>query len=335
MIKKDLYLDGRSININTKPYLIAEIGLNHNKDIELTKKMIKKAKESGADAVKFQVYETENLINEESDAFNIFKNLELTYEEIKTLKEYSDEIGITFFATPFSFKSVDLLEKLNVPFYKIASMDINYYEFIKYIAEKEKPIILSTGMSSLGEIEKAVNTIIKTGNENIAILHCISKYPPEYGDMNIRMITKLATLFSDYQIGFSDHTLDNSMAIVARTLGATIFEKHFTLDKNLEGPDHKISSTPEEFAHYRETLLNVDKSLNYISKERGDIFISQFARRSLFANCDIPKGTKITKEMIKIVRPGDGIAPEYLPLFIGKEVKKDIKKNQKIDISMI
>jgi len=335
MIKKDLYLDGRSININTKPYLIAEIGLNHNKDIELTKKMIKKAKESGADAVKFQVYETENLINEESDAFNIFKNLELTYEEIKTLKEYSDKIGITFFATPFSFKSVDLLEKLNVPFYKIASMDINYYEFIKYIAEKEKPIILSTGMSSLGEIEKAVNTIIKTGNENIAILHCISKYPPEYGDMNIRMITKLATLFSDYQIGFSDHTLDNSMAIVARTLGATIFEKHFTLDKNLEGPDHKISSTPEEFAHYRETLLNVDKSLNYISKERGDIFISQFARRSLFANCDIPKGTKITKEMIKIVRPGDGIAPEYLPLFIGKEVKKDIKKNQKIDISMI
>lgn len=335
MLRKDLYLDGKVVNANNRPYLIAEIGLNHNKDIELTKKMIERAKYSGADSVKFQVYETENLINEDSDAFKIFKGLELNYEEIKILNDYSKDIGITFFATPFSFKSVDILEKINVPFYKVASMDINYYEFIKYIGETKKPIILSTGMSNIGEIEKAVNTIVKSGNENIAILHCVSKYPPDYSELNIRMITKLLTLFPEYQIGFSDHTLDNAMAIVARTLGATIFEKHFTLDKNLSGPDHKISTTPEEFENYRSVLINVDKSLNFILKERGDIHISQYARRSLFATKDIPKGTIITKDMIKVVRPGDGIAPEYLPIFIGKEAKKDIKKNQKIDITMI
>ncbi len=335
MLTKDLYLDGKNINSNSRPYLIAEIGLNHNKDIELAKKIIEKAKESGADAVKFQVYQTEELIKDDLEVFKLFKSLELNYEEIKILKDYSKEIGITFFATPFSFKSVDMLEKIDVPFYKIASMDINYYEFIKYIAKIGKPIILSTGMTTIGEIEKAVNTIVKTGNENIAILHCISKYPPDYNEMNMRMITKLSTLFPDYNIGFSDHTTDNCMAIVARTLGATIFEKHFTIDKNLDGPDHKISSNPEEFVHYKETLINVDKALNFIEKERGDFTIAQSARRSLFAKQDIPKGTKLTIDMIKVVRPGDGVAPEYLPIFIGKEVKKDIKKNQKIDITMI
>lgn len=335
MLRKELILDGKTVSINSKPYLIAEIGLNHNKDIEFTKRIIKKAKDSGSDAVKFQIYETEELVKEDLETFKIFKGLELSYEEIKILKDYSKEIEITFLATPFSFKSVDILEKIDVPFYKIASMDINYYEFIKYIAKTGKPIILSTGMASIGEIEKAVNTIVKTGNEDIAILHCISKYPPDYKDMNMRIITKLLNLFPDYQIGFSDHTLDFSMAIVARTLGATIFEKHFTLDKNLEGPDHKISFTPEEFFLYKENLLNVDKSLTFIAKDRSDFSIAQSARRSLFASMDIPKGTKITREMIKVIRPGDGIAPEYLPIFIGKEAKKDIKKNQKIDITLI
>jgi len=334
MLEK-IIIGNKIINKNSPVFVIAEIGLNHNGKLEIAKKLIEAAKESGADAVKFQVYETENLINEGSDAFKIFKDLELNYEELKIIKEIADENQITFFATPFSFKSVDILEKLNVPFYKVASMDINYYEFIKHIAEMKKPIILSTGMATIGEIEKAVNTIVKTGNEDIAILHCISKYPPDYSEINIKMITKLSNIFSEYQIGFSDHTLDNTMAIIARTLGATIFEKHFTIDKNLPGPDHKISATPEEFILYKESLINVDKALNFIAKERGDTVISQFARRSLVANIDIPKGTKITKDMIKVIRPGDGIAPEYLPIFIGKEAKKDIKKNQKIDLTMI
>jgi N-acetylneuraminate synthase/N,N'-diacetyllegionaminate synthase len=328
-------IDGIKIGNNQKAYLIAEIGLNHNKDLNLTKKMILSAKENGADAVKFQTYFSNKLLLETSPVFSLFKNLELSKDDFIQIKKYCEEIGITFFSTPFCYESVDLLKELDVPCYKIASMDLNYYDFIKYIAQIGKPIILSTGMGRFSEIDRAVEVIEKTGNKNIIILHCVSKYPPLPGEMQLKIIEKLKNIYPLYPIGFSDHSPDNTMGIVARTLGACVFEKHFTLDKNLSGPDHQISCEPSDFLDLRNKINDVDDSLNDQSTDRLDFEIAKHARRSLFASKDIKKGEILDKDMIDIVRPGDGIAPEFLEVFIGKESKNDIKKGEKLKFSNI
>lgn len=331
---KNIDIKNRTINKSGNAFIIAEIGLNHNNDWDLTKKMINSAKESGADAVKFQFFDTDKLMLPSEGAYSIFKGLELSKDFIKQCKNYADEIGIIFFASTFDRTSGDFLDSLNVPCYKIASMDLNNYRFIEHLAKKRKPIIISTGMSSIGEIEKAVHTIEKVGNTQIIIMHCISKYPPKYEDMNIKMIEKLQLLFPDYLIGLSDHTMDNTISIVARTLGASVFERHFTLSRDLEGPDHGISVIPEELKQLRSSLDAVDMSLKESNSVREDFHIAHAARRSLFASCDIAEGTVLTESMIKIVRPGTGIAPEFLPLFIGRKVTKGIKENHPIDMSV-
>ncbi len=330
------YIDiNRNRISNESPaYLVAEIGLNHNCDMELAKKMIKKANDCGINAVKFQTYITEKLILDNSDAYKLFKNLELKKSDFTQLSDYSKELGITFFSTPFCHECVDWLEELNVPCYKIASMDSDYYDLIKYIADTGKPIILSTGMSSFGIIEKAVNIIEKAGNNKIIILHTISKYPPKYEDMNLMMIEKMKSIFN-YMIGFSDHTLDNTMSLVARVLGAVLFEKHFTIDKNLDGPDQAMSMIPEEFIDLKNKLKAVDEGLKINMHERSDVLIEKGARRSLYTCKDLKKGTMIEKEMINIVRPKGFFTPESVELFIGKTLKKDMKKNDMFDLTCI
>ncbi|OHD23537.1 MAG: hypothetical protein A2086_15490 [Spirochaetes bacterium GWD1_27_9] len=332
-MNKKVTIDGKIIGEKHSPYIIAEIGLNHNNDIDLTKNSILAAKKSGASAVKFQTYITEKLLNVDSPAFQLFKNLELSKEQFKIISDYCKDIEITFFSTPFCFESVDLLQELDVPCFKIASMDLNYYDLIHYIAKTGKPIILSTGMGTISEIDKAVSVIRKTGNEDIIILHCISKYPPLYSEMNMQMITKLISMYPDYPIGFSDHSKDSTMTLVARVLGASVFEKHFTLNKNLPGPDHQISCEPDDFIELKEKLQNVDDSLNPSTKDRLDAGIAIHARRSLYASKDLKKGQKLNKDDIAIVRPGGGVAPEYLPLFLERELIKDVKKCEKIDLS--
>jgi len=326
-----IIIDGFSINEKSRPYIVAEIGLNHNNDLNLAKDLIKKAKESGANAVKFQTYITENLLLKKEPAFKIFKDLELSKDQFKIIAQYAKQIGVTFFSTPFCFKTVDWLEELNVPCYKIASMDSDYYDFIKYIAQTGKPVILSTGMSSFGIIEKAINTIEKTGNNKIIICHTISKYPPEYSDMDMNMINKIKNTFN-YPVGFSDHTQDNTMAVVARTFKAVLFEKHFTLDKNLEGPDHSISSTPSDLKDLMEKLKAVDESL-IKHKVREDMKIEKGARRGLYAAGNYKKGDIITREMIKVVRPKTNIPPELLDIFIGKKIIKDLYEDEPFDLS--
>jgi N,N'-diacetyllegionaminate synthase len=331
-MNREIDIDGTMIGQDNKPYIIAEIGLNHNKNMDLTKKMIDAAKESGANAVKFQTYQTEKLLLETSGAYSLFKNLELSKTEFREISEHCKKTGITFFSAPFSFESVDLLEELNVPCYKIASMELNYYDLIEYIARKNKPVILSTGMGSINEIDRAVEIIENCGNDKIIILHCISKYPPEPEDMNMRLITKLSVLYPDYPVGFSDHTPDDTMAVAALALGARVFEKHFTLDKDLDGPDHKISSTPAELKKLKVKLDNTESALKF-TKERKDSEIAVHARRSLFASRDIKKGEKIDRSMVLVVRPGDGLPPEMLTVISGKYVNRDIKKGEKIELS--
>lgn len=331
-MSKQISIDSTLIGNGLPAYIVAEIGLNHNKDMKMIRELIDSAKKNGANAVKFQAYKTEKLIIENSEVFSLFKGLELSKEEFKEISDYCREVGITFFATPFCLETVDMLEELNVPCYKVASMDINYYELLQHIGMKRKPVLLSTGMSSIGEIEKAVNAIKNTGNEEIIIFHCISHYPPKYSEMNLKMIEKLKTLFPESPIGLSDHSLDNSMSMISRALGAEIFERHFTLDRKAEGPDHQISLEPHELLDLREKVTIVDESLT-IPAIRGDLNIAKGARRSLFAAQDLEVGTILTKEMFNVVRPGNGIAPEYLPIFLGRKLSKPLKRGDKFDLS--
>ncbi len=331
---KSISLGDEAVTDISKPYIIAEIGLNHNRDLNLARKMIDAARKSFVNAVKFQTYITEKLVAGNSPAFKLFKDLELSADDFREIADYCRAMKIVFFSTPFCFEAVDILEKLDVPFYKIASMDTNYYELLKYIASTKKPVILSTGMTGMDTIERAIEAINMAGNDNIILLHTISKYPPKYDDMDMGMIERLKILFN-YPVGFSDHTRDNSMAIVARTLGASVFEKHFTLDRNLPGPDHAISSTPEDFIDLKNKLDMVDRSMAGHIK-RSDIEIENGARRSLYAGKDITKGETITREMIDVIRPfNGGLRPEDIELLIGKVIKLNMKKGEMFNLSCV
>ncbi len=334
MARKNIFVENKEIAEGGKPYIIAEIGLNHNNDMELTKKMILAARDSGADAVKFQYYKTENLMCEDSGAYNIFKSLELSKESLSEIQMFCRENQITFFATPFCNDTADTLDEMGVSFFKIASMDVTHLSLLEHIAKKGKPIILSTGMSSFGEIEKAVNTILNTGNTQLILLHCLSKYPAPPEEMNLAMITKLRSMFPNIQVGLSDHSMENTLSIAARVLGCTVFERHFTLDRSIDGPDQSISLEPAELKELREKLDVVDAGLRE-TDIRGDKDIASGARRSIIAIVDIPEGTKIIHSMVGLLRPGTGLAPEFLPHVINKKSKVAIHRGQLINFEMI
>lgn len=333
-MKKEIKIDNKIINESTPPYIVAEIGLNHNKDLLLAKRMIKEAKENGADAVKFQTYITEELVVKQNPTFKLFKELELSKNEFKEIASYCKEVGITFFSTPFSPVCVNWLEEINVPCYKIASMDIDYYDLLKECAKTGKPLILSTGMSSIKEIEKALEVILKENNENIILLHAISKYPACHNDMNLGMIKKLKELFNCL-VGFSDHSVDNLSAIIARVLNAVVFEKHFTLNKKLNGPDHSISLEPKELKELRKVLEEVDSCLKE-QEIRSDDHIKKSARRGIYAKRDIKEGEVLNREDITLVRPLEGaLSGDFISFFIGKVAKKDIKKDDALQLDLV
>lgn len=328
-----------------EPYVIAEIGANHNGNIELAKKLIDKAVECGADAVKFQSWTPTSLIcKEEYDKnqtyndspkkhFGSLKAMVEKYylreEQHFELKEYCDKIGVDFCSTPFSKEEVDLLMKLNVPFIKVASMDINNLELLRYMAKQNKPIILSTGMSTLGEIEKAVEVIEEEGNNQIILLHCISIYPPAYEDINLNNILMLEKTFN-YPVGFSDHTIGTSIPLAAVALGSCIIEKHFTLDKDMPGWDHEISADPEELEVICKESKNIVKSMGNFKRivsEAEKEKLKKF-RRSIIIARNMKKGEEIKLEDLEFKRPGTGIRPDELSYVIGKVVIRNIEKDE-------
>ncbi len=340
-MKKMIKIENRYISEDYPTFIIAEAGVNHNGSLELAKKLVDVAKEAGVDAVKFQTFKTEKVVskfapkaeyqikntgNNESQ-YEMIKKLELTEEEFIELYKYTKEKGLIFLSTPFDFESADFLEDL-VPAYKISSTDLTNLPFLEYIAKKGKPIILSTGMATLGEIEEAVNTI-KKYNEDIILLHCITNYPADFEELNLRAIKTLKEAFK-LPVGYSDHSLGIYAPIAAVTLGAIVIEKHFTIDKNLPGPDHKASLNPEELKEMVKAIRLTEKALGdgikrpTFSEEK----IKKVARKSLVANIDIPKGSIIKREMVTIKRPGIGIEPKYLDIVVGKMAKRDIKKDE-------
>ncbi|MCD4734809.1 MAG: N-acetylneuraminate synthase family protein [Bacteroidales bacterium] len=339
-----LNIAGRLIGSGKPPYIIAEIGSNHNGDMQLCKKLIDSAKSCGADAVKFQSWSSSSLICKAEYARNTdyadkkkhFGSLEemveqyqFTPEQHHEIEAYCREKDITFLSTCFSVEDVDLLDSLNVPAFKIASMDINHVSLLKYIASKNKTVILSTGMSTLGEIENAVSILQNGGAGPVALLHCLSLYPPSYDAINLRNIHTLQRVF-DIPVGFSDHTFGISIPLAAIATGACIIEKHFTLDKNMEGWDHAISADPSELEQIVKEGRNVWKSLGSYKRIVGmdEIAKSHSFRRSIVVKHTMKAGDVITENDLDFKRPGTGIRPDKIQYVIGCKLITDIKDDE-------
>ncbi len=319
--------------MKNKTYIIAEAGLNHNGDVDIAKQLIDKAVEIGADAIKFQSYITENFISKKIDQkqFDLLKKFELSFDSQNRLFEYTKSLPIDFLSSPFDTESADFLDKLGVIAYKIASSEITNTPLLQFIAQKRKKVYLSTGMSYLSEVEEAVNILNIGQNQNIVLLHCVSNYPTAYNDVNLKVLETLKHAFN-LPIGYSDHTLGIEIPISAVTLGAEVIEKHFTLDCNMEGPDHKLSSDPSQFHKMIMAIRHVESAMGNGIKQpiKNEFPVRQAARKSLFISCDIPQGTILSEEMITTKRPGNGIQPKDISLFIGRKALRKITKDEMI-----
>ena len=318
------------------PEIVAEIGFNHNGDVSLACEMIKAAASAGADAVKFQTFLASDLALKSSEHYNIIKNGELSLTEHERLIKTAHENGIIFLSTPFSRAGVDMLESLNISAYKVASMDITNSPLLRHISSTGKPMIVSTGMATISEIAEALDVIKQTGRNKVILLHCVSKYPTAPDEANLKSIPFLKSVFS-VPVGYSDHVLGNTVAMSAIAVGASLIEKHFTTDKSLPGPDHKISSDPKELRTLIREIENVKKSLGSVSfcQDRVDRKEAILFRRSLYAKVNIPTGTVITAEMIKCVRPEKGLKPEFVEYIIGRTARVDISEEDPITFELI
>lgn len=326
------------------PLVIAEIGANYG-GIEIVKQMIRAAKICGADMVKFQTYRAETIATPGSyftfedgsrvSQFDFFKAYELTKEDHDVLDALCKELGIQWLSTPSHSTDLELLEKYDLPFYKTGSDDLTNLPFLRTIAETGRPMLVSTGMCTLGEIEAAVDTVLATGNQQLVLLHCVVSYPSKPEDANLRVIETLQKAFG-LPVGLSDHTQDEFTSILATQMGAAVIEKHFTLNHALKLPDHEASLDPTQFGRLVERVKLVSKALGDGVKRilPTEQKWRQAARKSLFAAVDISAGTVITEQHIAIRRPSEGIHPHHLPLILGRVAKTFIPAGTLIQWNM-
>lgn len=336
-----IHIAERRIAADEPPYIIAELSANHNGELETALRIIEEAKKSGADAVKLQTYTADTItLNSDADEFRIkgglwdgrtlydlYQEAHMPWDWHKPLFDHARKLDITIFSSPFDNTAVDLLEDLNAPAYKIASFEAVDLPLIKYVASTGKPMIISTGMADAEEIAEAIEAAREGGCKELAILHCVSGYPAPAADYNLRTITDMVKRFG-LVTGLSDHTLDNTTAITSVALGASIIEKHFTLDRSGGGPDDSFSLEPAELTALcrdSKTAWQALGSVNYgrKSSEQGN---AQF-RRSLYFVKDLKAGDVITEDAVRSVRPGFGLAPKYLESIIGKKVTIAVKAN--------
>lgn len=326
-------------------FVIAEAGVNHNGELELAKKLVDAAIEAGADAVKFQTFKAGNVVSRtapkaeyqitpadpNTTQYEMLKRLEFSVEEESALKTYCRERGILFLSTPHDEESIEILDNLNVPMFKVGSGDVTNLTFLQRAARTGRPIILSTGMSTLGEVEEAVQTILAQGNHGLILMQCVSNYPADANDCNLKAMETLRTAFG-LPVGFSDHTLGNEVALAAVALGACVIEKHLTVDKNLPGPDHRASTEPGEFRAMVQGIRRIEQALGDGVKRpaESERAVMEVARKSLVAAVDIPKGTVIARHMLVVKRPGTGITPRCIEQIIGREAALNILADQPI-----
>ncbi|MBN2735014.1 MAG: N-acetylneuraminate synthase [Methanomicrobiaceae archaeon] len=328
-----------------KCFIIAEAGVNHNGNLNLAKQLVDVAAESGADAVKFQTFRAESLASknaekadyqiestsEDESQYYMLKKLELSYQDFRRLSDYTKEKNLIFLSTPFDEESASFLEEIGIPAYKISSGEITNLPLLKLIAKNRKPVILSTGMSTLCEVEKAVVTLKKNGSENIVILHCTTSYPAAFESVNLSAMNTMKYSFR-LPVGYSDHTIGVTIPIAAAAMGAAVIEKHFTLDKSLLGPDHKASLDPSELKEMIQAIRNVEKAIGTGIKKRTEEEkkIILVARKSIVAGRDIHKGEVVREKDLKLKRPGNGIPPEYLNEIAGKKAQRNLIYDEQI-----
>jgi N-acetylneuraminate synthase len=340
----------RAIGDHHPCFIIAEAGVNHNGDYTLAEKMIDVAARAGADAIKFQTFHAEEVVLENAQKaeyqktatgagesqYAMIKKLELSEKDFTRLAAYARRKKILFLSTPFDIGSVEVLERIGVPAYKIPSGEITNFPLLAHIAGKQKPVILSTGMTTWEEIHTAVRLLTENGTPQIAILHCITSYPARIEDLNLRVMEKLKMEF-DLPVGLSDHTPGILGSVAAVSLGASIIEKHFTLDRSLPGPDHKASLDPGELEDLVTGIRQIEKAIGDGIKRLTpeETAIRGVARRSIVSVKAIPKGSVIDSTMIGLKRPGTGIGPDHLSEIIGKKSKKPIAKDTLISWDMV
>lgn len=318
-------------------YIIAEAGVNHNGDINLAKKLVDIAKKAGCDCVKFQTfsadkivtkkakkaeYQVENTKNNDSQ-YEMLKKLELSYEEFKELKDYCDEINIDFLSTPFDEDAADLLEDIGVSAYKIPSGEITNKPLLQYVARKNKKMLVSTGMCTLEEVRKAIGWIEEVGNKDIVLFHCTSNYPAPFESVNMEAMLTIGAEF-DYPIGYSDHTKGIEISLMSVAYGATVVEKHFTYDKNADGPDHKASLEPDELSCMVEAIRHIEVAKGNGEKKptQSEMSTREVARKSLVWSRDMSVGDVVKREDLCCKRPGTGIQPEDLEKIVGCKIMK-------------
>ena len=322
-------------------FIIAELSANHMNDFDIAVKTIEAMVDAGADAVKFQTFTPDTItIDCDNEYFQIkqgtvwdgqilhelYEDAYMPWDWQPKLKKIAEDLGLIVFSSPFDKTSVDFLEDMDVPAYKIASFEITDIPLIEYVASKGKPIIISTGIASLEDIELAVKTCHEVGNHNISLLKCTSSYPSPLDEINLNTIPNMIDKF-DCVIGLSDHTLGGEVSTAAVALGAKIIEKHFILDRNMGGPDSEFSMEPHEFKQMVDSIRNVEKALGNISYELSDkIKSNREFSRSLFVVKDIKNGEIITEDNVRSIRPGFGLHPKYLKEILGKRVNRDLQK---------
>jgi N,N'-diacetyllegionaminate synthase len=327
----ELIINNRKIGSKHDPFFIAEAGLNHNGDIEIAKQMIDKAIESGANAIKFQTYKSEEFLTESSEYFSFFKNVELSFNEFKELNDYAKEKKFTFFSAPFDIPSADFLNEIDVPCFKIASSDLTNMPLIRHIAKMKKPMIISTGIGTMEEVKEAIGWCMEEKNDQIALLHCVANYPTLPEETNLNVIQSMSEKFN-FPIGYSDNGESTLVDLAAVSLGACIIEKHYTLNKQFDGPDHSFSIEPKD-------LKQLTSQLSLISKMKGtglktptvsELENKPAIRKSITAKMDIQEGEQFSIENISIKRPEGGIEPKSWNSVIDKRTNKLIKKDSVI-----
>jgi N,N'-diacetyllegionaminate synthase len=330
-----------------KTYIIAEAGVNHNGDINLAKQMILVAKKAGADAIKFQTFKSENLVSkyaskadyqkkttdQEETQLMMLKKLELSFRDFIELRDYALKVGICFLSTPFDLDSIEFLSTLGMAFWKIPSGEITNLPYLKKIEQTKLPIILSTGMSTMDEIAEALTIFKDYKRDNITLLHCNTEYPTPYEDVNLMAMKTLKDTFG-VKVGYSDHTPGIEIPVAAVVFGASVIEKHFTLDKTMTGPDHKASLNPEELARMIQSIRNVEKSFGDGIKRpsASEVKNKTAARKSIVAKREIKKGELFTEDNLTAKRPGDGISPMNWTKVLGMAAKRDFIADEKIEL---
>lgn len=326
------------------PYIIAEVGSNHNGDLDLCLELIDAAADAGAHAVKFQSWDDRSLIAAEEYARNtsysdtkrhfgslleMVRAYQFTEEQHRVAAERCAERGVAFCSTPFSESEVDLLVELDVPFLKVASMDVNNLRLIDYAARTGRPMVVSTGMASLAEVARAVEVVHAAGNDQLILLHCISQYPPDLDDVNLANIPMLREAFG-VPVGFSDHTLGTAIPLAAIALGACVVEKHFTLDKDMEGWDHAISADVPELGALVDGSVQIARALGHSHRvvTEADLEKRRSFRRSLVVRSALPAGHRLTESDLTAKRPATGIPPEHFDTVVGRELARDVGEDE-------